>query len=177
MTRSTALISLAVMLTVIPAHAAFFSFTDEMDVTQGGGARTILDTTDPNFDGIDNTFTGVVTYEFLVNFDVLDGGTAVNTFAGFQLYNDNSENLGVSDRWPSALWSYYRAAFQSGGVGDLDNGSGTLAIVTGDPQFFSVTINYVAGGNAHVFRRKWTYVLLLVVLMSSHRLYGLFLEC
>ena len=140
-----AVLVLAVGSTV--AVGATLTFTDELDVAGGGSGRTILNTTDPNFDGIDDTFDGIVTYTFTTTFDALQGGGAADTFGGFQLYNGGVENLGVSDQWQSPNWSYYRAAGAAGGIGNLDNGSGTLAIAVGDPQTFNVAITFVAGAN------------------------------
>jgi hypothetical protein len=139
-----------VLLLIQPAGATTFSFADQPGITGGGDGTTILDTSDPDFGGIDDSFEGVVSYTFTSSFTQFDNGgdntTAESTFSGFQLFNGGTENLGINDMWSSANWSYFRAA-DTEGDGELDNGSGPLPIALNDPQTFAVAINYMAGGD------------------------------
>ena len=138
---------LVALFLVSTSSAVTINLSDELDLgtfnSNTTETRTILTTSTTGFDAIDNTFDGVVIYSFTVKYDETDG---IQEFAGLSLFDGGSENLGITNRFSSDMWSYFRAAFISANEADLQNAGGdVVTIAANDPKTFTVQINYNVG--------------------------------
>ena len=115
------------------------------------GSGNVLDnTTHPGFNGIDDTFDGSVIFKFTITFDVYISADARHS-ASFHLSSSNASgnvepiiigNVNFSDYWNGARYEDYLGA--SNPVQSPLN-FGSNPVVVGQPQEFTLTIDYNAG--------------------------------
>ena len=94
--------------------------------------------TNPEFNGIDDTFDGSITFEITFQLDVFP--TGLDNYALFQLWNGQTEvpiGIGIDS---SDIWLGYRFDDKANGLN-----IGNTPIVGGQSQSFTLTIDYNAG--------------------------------
>ena len=98
----------------------------------------ILDnTTHPGFNGIDDTFDGSVTFNFMINFDPY----STASYAAFAIERGtNTVPIAIGKSWSSVNWNGYRGA---NAQTILTFGANRIA--QGQSQAFTMTIDYDAG--------------------------------
>ena len=131
------------VLFVSHSHGLVFNLTDINNQT-GTGSTFLLDNTTPGFNGIDDTFDGSVTFNFTITYNFISpGGINEAVFALADASNNkiplvigNASGQGAN----SANWNGYQ---------DGNNKAfltfGSNPVVEGQPQAFTMTIDYNAG--------------------------------
>ena len=136
------------MLFVSHSHGLVFNLTDvnnRTGVSNDPGVILLDNTTHSEFNGIDDSFDGRVTFNFTLIFDTYPAG---GTFATFALQDSaGSTPIAIGNSWSSNNWDGYRLDKT---IGNVDQQLTTLsfgsnAIAQGVAQAFTMTIDYNAG--------------------------------
>ena len=133
------------MLFVSHSHGLIYNLTDVNNRIGGSfdnGLILLSNATHSEFNGIDDTFDGRVTFNFTLTFDTYP---ADGTYASFEL-EDRLQNtpIAIGNSWNSNNWDGFRIPdSQTSSLTTIAFGSN--AVVEGVSQTFTMTIDYNAG--------------------------------
>ena len=136
------------MLFVGHSYGLVYNLSDvnnRTGISNDPGMIILDNTTHAQFNGIDDTFDGNITFNFTITYDQYPSGNAFNAFhletnAGFV-------PIAIGNTWASDNWDGYRIDNQ---VTPIDNQvtyliHGANVVVQGQAQAFTMTIDYNAG--------------------------------
>ena len=133
------------MLFVSHSHGLIYNLTDVNNRIGGSfdnGLILLSNATHSEFNGIDDTFDGRVTFNFTLTFDTYPADV---TYASFEL-EDRLQNtpIAIGNSWNSNNWDGFRIPDpQTSSLTTIAFGSN--AVVEGVSQTFTMTIDYNAG--------------------------------
>ena len=129
------------MLFVSHSYGLVFNINDvynKTGISNDPGVVLFDNTTHSQFNGIDDTFDGRITFKFSITYDVYPSGGA---FSAFHLDNNTGiAPIAIGNTWASDNWDGYRI---NGVITEFPIGSN--AVVEGQAQAFTLTIDYNAG--------------------------------
>ena len=132
------------MLFVSHTHGLIFNLTDinqRTGVSNDPGVIILNNTTHSEFNAINDTFDGEVTFNFTLTYDTYP---AAGAFAVFELRNAlNRTPIAIGNSFSSSNWNGFRILTTSL-LTPLT--FGTNPIVEGTSKTFTMTIDYNAGG-------------------------------
>jgi len=139
--------ALAALALACNSHATITP-ADELAVTGGGGGITVIDPATLLAEvgqPVDDTFSGTIACSFTLEFTQLANDTGFEGFAGLQFWQGGAERFGIGDNWASTDWSVFQAPV--GNQPLLDATDQAVPLALNDPKTFTVTIDFVAGGD------------------------------
>ena len=133
------------LLFVSHSHGLVYNITDINNRTgdqNNIGMILLNNTTHPEFNGIDDTFEGRIIFNFTLTYEIFPSG---GTYASFEL-EDRLQNtpIAIGNSWNSNNWDGFRIPdSQTPSLTTIAFGSN--AVVEGESQTFTMTIDYNAG--------------------------------
>ena len=129
------------MLFVGHSYGLVYNLSDvnnRAGISNDPGMIILDNTTHSQFNGIDDTFDGSITFNFSITYDIYPSG---GSFSVFHLEsNAGIAPIAIGNTWTSDNWGAYRI---NGLITEFAIGSN--AVVEGQSQAFTMTIDYNAG--------------------------------
>ena len=128
------------MLFVSHSYGLVYNLSDvnnRAGISNDPGMIILDNTTHSQFNGIDDTFDGSITFNFSITYDIYPSG---GSFSVFHLEsNAGIAPIAIGNTWTSDNWGAYRI---NGLITEFAIGSN--AVVEGQSQAFTMTIDYNA---------------------------------
>ena len=132
------------VLFVSHSHGLVFNLTDINNQT-GAGTTLLLDNTTPGFNGIDDTFDGSVTFTFTITYNFIPPGGFNEAVFTLGDISNNKIPLAIGNAFGQGANSANWNGYQDGNNNKAYLTFGSNPVVEGQPQAFTMTIDYNAG--------------------------------